>query len=69
MESPFVIELLDGKQCDVVKGVDVPDIVTCPKCQKGSLVSRKGPYGAFLGCSTFPRCRHTQKILGDVAAQ
>ncbi|TAL21535.1 MAG: hypothetical protein EPN99_07455 [Frankiales bacterium] len=34
----------------------------CPACDQGSLVARKGPYGAFFGCSTFPHCRHTEKV-------
>ena len=33
----------------------------CPKCNK-PLVKRKGPRGEFLGCSGFPRCRHTSPI-------
>lgn len=28
----------------------------CPRCG-GSLVSRKSEYGAFIGCSNFPRCK------------
>lgn len=39
---------------------------TCPRCG-GSLVrrrARQGPHAGseFLGCSNFPRCRHTQSI-------
>jgi hypothetical protein len=30
----------------------------CPKCG-GQLVPRRGPYGEFLGCSNYPRCRYT----------
>ena len=30
----------------------------CPKCG-GNLVSRKGKYGNFLGCSNYPNCRFT----------
>ncbi len=29
----------------------------CPRCG-GSLVDRKGKYGAFKGCSNFPSCRY-----------
>ena len=32
----------------------------CPKCN-GKLVSRKGKYGPFIGCSNFPRCRYMAK--------
>lgn len=34
---------------------------TCPKCN-GKLIPRKGRYGAFLGCSNYPKCRYTQKL-------
>jgi DNA topoisomerase-1 len=34
----------------------------CPKCGN-PLVIRKSIYGEFLGCSTFPKCRHTEKIV------
>lgn len=33
----------------------------CPKCNI-VLVSRTGTRGKFLGCSNFPRCRHTEQI-------
>ena len=30
----------------------------CPRCG-GQLVSRKGRYGTFLGCSNYPNCKYT----------
>lgn len=33
---------------------------SCPKCGS-SMVRRTGPYGAFYGCSQYPRCRGTRK--------
>ena len=33
-----------------------------PRVQHGVLVVRRGPYGEFYGCNTFPRCRHTEKV-------
>jgi len=35
----------------------------CPRCSNGRLVQRtaKATGQAFLGCSNFPRCRHTEK--------
>ena len=30
----------------------------CPQCG-GRLVPRSGPYGDFLGCSNYPRCKYT----------
>ena len=34
---------------------------TCPKCGE-KLVKRKGKHGEFVGCSGFPKCRHTQSL-------
>ncbi|MFH1174327.1 MAG: DNA topoisomerase I [archaeon] len=34
----------------------------CPKCG-GNLLLRKSIYGQFYGCSTFPKCRHIEKIV------
>ena len=33
----------------------------CPKCGK-DLVLRTSVYGKFIGCSGYPKCRHTEKI-------
>lgn len=32
----------------------------CPKCGNGYLVRKTGRYGAFYGCTNYPRCRYTQ---------
>lgn len=34
----------------------------CPLCNDGRLKTRKGKYGAFIGCSNFPNCRYTENI-------
>ena len=34
----------------------------CSECKKGKMVLRKSVYGQFLGCSNYPKCKHTQKI-------
>jgi DNA helicase-4 len=36
----------------------------CPACRRGTLTRRSGPYSEFLGCSGFPRCRHTEPLEG-----
>lgn len=33
----------------------------CPRCGN-NLAERKGEYGSFLGCISYPRCKFTQKI-------
>jgi DNA helicase-4 len=62
--SPFVAELVTDHKLEVFnsEGVNTASEV-CPTCKEGFLVRRKGKYGTFLGCSRFPRCRHSQKIL------
>lgn len=35
--------------------------VICPKCG-ARMVKRKGMYGEFYGCSSFPRCRGTRNL-------
>jgi DNA topoisomerase-1 len=45
--------------------VEIPEVdVTCEKC--GSpMVVRRGRFGQFLACSTYPACRNTKKIHVD----
>ncbi|MDO9074108.1 MAG: UvrD-helicase domain-containing protein [Rubrivivax sp.] len=58
-ESAFISELVrdHGLTITNVDGEESTSEV-CPKCGIGFLVPRTGPYGSFLGCSSFPRCRH-----------
>ena len=44
-----------------------PELVgrACPKCEE-PLVYREGRYGRFIGCSNFPKCRHTEQVLVKV---
>jgi len=34
----------------------------CPRCEDGYLITRRGRYSEFLGCSNYPTCRHTESI-------
>lgn len=34
---------------------------SCPECENGWLVERRGRYGRFLGCVSYPRCRGKMK--------
>ena len=62
-ESPFLVELIkDGLVATQLSDI-APAIAVCPKCQEGTLVARSGPFGGFFGCTSFPRCRHTAKVL------
>lgn len=62
--SPFLVELrrvaslaVTDVEGEASKSVPCPD----PACD-GSLIPRKGPYGPFLGCTNYPRCREKQKL-------
>ena len=63
-ESQFVVELLEAGKLDLrtADGRRAETVKICPSCQEGTLVQRSGPYGKFLGCSNFPRCKQTAKV-------
>ena len=63
LESPFVVELLKdpGVVLDNSQATSV-EVRVCPGCSEGTLVLRRGPYGEFLGCSRFPKCRQTVRL-------
>ena len=64
--SPFAAELMQilNNPNVVIAGAEEASVEVCQACNKGTLVKRKGPYGLFLGCSTFPACRHTRQLQG-----
>ncbi|MBL6945808.1 MAG: type I DNA topoisomerase [Rhodospirillales bacterium] len=35
----------------------------CPTCEDGELSLKIGRYGAFIGCSNYPECRYTRKLV------
>jgi DNA topoisomerase-1 len=65
-------EVCLNKECPSKKTENVhPDVKTvngvetikkiCPKCGK-DLIVRKSIYGQFIGCTGYPKCRHTERI-------
>lgn len=38
-----------------------PNIKICPRCG-GTLVLKEGRYGRFMGCTSYPSCRYTEKV-------
>ena len=52
---------MDGKH---VKIPDEPTDIVCDECGK-PMVIKIGPYGKFLGCSGFPECKFTKKIVTE----
>lgn len=52
---------MEGKR---VKVPDEPTDVICEECGK-PMVIKIGPFGKFLGCSGFPECKFTKKIVTE----
>jgi DNA topoisomerase-1 len=46
---------------------DGSDPRRCPTCGNGTLSLKLGKFGAFIGCSNYPECRHTMQ-LADAAS-
>ncbi|MBQ8791744.1 MAG: type I DNA topoisomerase [Ruminiclostridium sp.] len=54
---------MEGKR---VKIPDEPTDVICELCGK-NMVIKIGPYGKFLGCSGFPECKNTKRIVNEAS--
>ncbi|SEK14921.1 DNA helicase-4 [Variovorax sp. OK212] len=68
-ESAFITELVRDQKLEIANADgSADDAEVCPTCGSGFLVARRGPYGQFLGCSTFPRCSFTRKRFGSQRA-
>lgn len=66
-EKPFadVLEVLNQKVSPHILGVDEQGNLkdTCPTCGNGKLSLRLGKFGAFIGCSNYPECKHTMQLF------
>src|SRR3954471_13822268 len=47
---------------------DGTDPRLCPTCGTGRLGLKLGRFGAFIGCSNYPECRHTRQLAASGAA-
>jgi DNA topoisomerase-1 len=67
MDKPFseVIEVLNQKVGPHIFGVDENGKMknSCPTCGNGKLGLRLGKFGAFIGCSNYPTCKHTMQLF------
>lgn len=66
---PFQIDLDNAKRA--MKSIKKEGINTgeaCPQCGK-ALTVRSGRYGLFIGCSSYPQCMYTRKIVEDESPQ
>jgi len=41
----------------------------CPTCKTGRLGLKLGKFGAFIGCSNYPTCKHTKQLALDDATK
>ncbi|MCZ6467207.1 MAG: DNA topoisomerase, partial [Alphaproteobacteria bacterium] len=39
------------------------DARACPSCDDGRLALKLGKFGAFIGCTNYPDCRHTRPLV------
>jgi len=46
---------------------DGADPRLCPTCGNGQLGLKLSKFGAFIGCSNYPECRHTRSLSADGA--
>jgi len=59
--EPFMKKIADGKENIKSLKVVVPTGEDCPDCGN-PLVKRKGRFGEFISCSTFPKCKYTKNL-------
>ncbi len=66
-----VIDKLDDELEEYLYPNGGDDKRKCPKCDDGVLSLKLGKFGAFIGCSNYPACRHTRPVLsvGEEAAE
>ncbi len=71
-KKPFaeVLEVLNQKVGAHIFGFDEEGKLkdTCPTCNTGKLGLRLGKFGAFVGCSNYPECKHTMQIFTEDGA-
>jgi len=73
--SPFFQKVQDSQGMETQAVMDMlhqqvlKETKPCPKCQSGTLQLKMGKHSAFLGCSSYPECSHTESTSAstDVA--
>ncbi|MBU6140572.1 MAG: type I DNA topoisomerase [Proteobacteria bacterium] len=67
MEKPFgeVLEVLNQKVGTHILGRDEAGNLkdSCPVCSTGKISLRLSKFGAFIGCSNYPECKHTMQLF------
>ncbi len=64
LKISHVLDMLNQELEDVLflKDKDGTLQKKCPSCKDGNLHLKLGKYGPFLGCETYPECKHIQKL-------
>ncbi|MFW6220045.1 MAG: DNA topoisomerase I [Nanoarchaeota archaeon] len=61
--NPNCSSKTNGENGEDTKSNYPEENMTCPVCNKGKMVLRKGFYGEFLGCNNYPKCKTMMKIV------
>ena len=57
---------VEGQAGDDAKAIESGEVKRkCPKCSEGDIVLRSSIYGKFYGCSKYPKCRFTERIVNN----
>ena len=55
---------IEGEAGEAASAIESGEVKRkCPKCSEGDVVLRRSIYGQFYGCSKYPKCKFTEKIL------
>ncbi len=62
-----ITEVIDALDADLdahffPKTTETPEPRKCPSCDDGRLGLKLGKFGAFIGCSNYPDCKHTKQL-------
>lgn len=58
---PFSKRVIDADQSIPQKPVEYVGR-TCPSCNEGELIYKRGIYGRFIGCQNYPKCKYIEKL-------
>lgn len=61
--TPFMQKIEEGKKNIISLKVAKPTGEMCPECGS-ELFLRKGRFGEFIACSTYPECKYTKNLNG-----
>jgi DNA topoisomerase-1 len=66
--EPFKRDLARAKRemDNEKKGTPIGE--SCPECG-AELIERRGRFGKFIACSTYPKCRYTRNVVGNERAE